>query len=103
MDIIRAGVHQLLFFIKIKNLHKNIAQVKGFYVHLRKGINEHMWGFIKTVNKIINSSMGIVFNFTWYVKIKYYIIIIVYLVKKSNSLGKKIENYNLLEKYQLLS
>jgi hypothetical protein len=33
-----------------KNLYKKIAQVKGFYVHLRKGINEHMWGFIKTVN-----------------------------------------------------
>lgn len=35
-----------------------LAQVKGFYVHLRKGINEHMWGFIKTANKNINSSMG---------------------------------------------
>lgn len=26
-------------------------RLKGFYVHLRKGINEHMWGFIKTDNK----------------------------------------------------
>lgn len=25
-------------------------RLKGSYVHLRKGINEHMWGFIKTVN-----------------------------------------------------
>ena len=42
-----------ILYNKIKNLYKSIAQVKGFYVHLRKGINEHMWGFIKTVNKLL--------------------------------------------------
>ena len=49
------------FNIQLSILNKNknkkpaqyIAQVKGFYVHLRKGINEHMWGFIKTVNKLL--------------------------------------------------
>lgn len=63
-----------------------------------------MWGFIKTVNKLLT----VVWAFCVKLLIckmlnicKYYIFIIVYLVKKSNTFYKKIENHNIFKEYIL--